>query len=109
MDGIINSVIGQKNVVIDRDINRNRANKVNKELQEQYTAGFNAFAPLKGKDGKSAPLSAYAQMVVDYPELVGNGVDPSYYNLCKEICEAKKAGATEANLNERYAKSVIRK
>jgi hypothetical protein len=82
---------------------------VSRELAEQYTTGFNAFTPLKSKDGKSAPISKYFELILKYPELVGNGVDPNMYNLAKEALEYKAQGATEAEINSRYAKSVMRR
>ena len=105
----VTSVLGEKNVVIDNDLNKNLAMKVAKELSEQYTKGFAGFQPLKDKNGKNAPISAYFELVLKYPELVGNGVDPTFYNLAKEAIEYKKQGATERQINERYAKSVLRR
>ena len=96
------------NVVIDNTLNKNMASRVGKELQGQYKQGLNPFAPLKTKDGKKAPLSKYAELVTQYPELVGKGVCPTYFKLCQEVVEAKKQGATEAQLNARYAMSVVR-
>jgi len=94
--------------LIDIDLNQNKASKFSNYEKDSFVKGLSTFRPLVDNENNPAPISAYFELIKEYPELIGNGVAPEFYKLAEEVCAFKESGASDYEINERYKISVTR-